>query len=230
MSNLKKYDLSGKQLGDVELSDSLLTKELNSQVVKDYIVAIRKNKRQWSASTKGRSEVKHTTRKPHPQKGTGKARQGSLVSPQFKGGGIVFGPKPKFDMHTRINKKERRKAVAFLLSEKIASGNISVLELGSMSEPKTKSVASFFETVGVSGKRVLFLADTNLSKDREGKEELYESVSCFIKSMRNIPKTSFMPASSISGYDVISSQEIIILDSSVAELFSVLERANNGKS
>ena len=88
------------------LDDAFLDVQANSQMIKDYIVALRANARQWSANTLGRSEVVHSTKKPHRQKGTGSARQGSLVSPQYRGGGIVFGPKPKFDQHVRINKKK----------------------------------------------------------------------------------------------------------------------------
>lgn len=105
MSKLQKYSLAGKQLGDITIPKSLSEAEANTQMVKDYIVAIRANARQWSANTKGRSEVVHTTKKPFRQKGTGRARQGSLVAPQYRGGGIVFGPKPKFDQHIRINQK-----------------------------------------------------------------------------------------------------------------------------
>lgn len=118
MATLKKYDLNGKVLGEVTIAEDLLNEPANSQMIKDYIVALRANKRQWSANTKGRSEVNHSTKKPHPQKGTGRARQGSLAAPQYKGGGRVFGPKPKFDQHVRINKKERRLAIRYLVAEK----------------------------------------------------------------------------------------------------------------
>ena len=119
MVKLKKYDIKGKHLGDVEVNEALVNAEANGQSIKDYIVALRANARQWSANTKGRSEVNHTTKKPHPQKGGGRARQGSLAAPQYKGGGRVFGPKPKFDQHVKINRKERQAAIRFLLSEKI---------------------------------------------------------------------------------------------------------------
>src|SRR5690349_7181997 len=119
VSTLKKYKLDGQEVGTVKISSQLAEAEANTQMIKDYIVAIRENQRQWSASTKGRSEVVHTTKKPYRQKGTGNARQGSLVSPQFRGGGIVHGPKPKFDQHVRINKKEKKAAIRALIGEKI---------------------------------------------------------------------------------------------------------------
>src|ERR1700728_4248990 len=112
-------------------------------MIKDYIVALRENARQWSANTKGRSEVNHTTKKPHPQKGGGRARQGMLSAPQYKGGGRVFGPRPKFDQHVRINKKERKAAIRFLLGEKIRNHKIHIIETTEMDAPKTSTIANF---------------------------------------------------------------------------------------
>src|SRR5256885_151263 len=114
---LKKFSLDAKETGTVEVADALATAQVNSQLVKDYIVALRANARQWSANTKGRSEVNHSTKKPHAQKGGGRSRQGSLAAPQYKGGGRVFGPKPKFDQHVKINQKERRSAIRALIGE-----------------------------------------------------------------------------------------------------------------
>ena len=93
MAVVKKYNLGGDVLESVEVDDQLLQVLANSQMIKDYLVAYRRNQRQWSANTKTRPEVSHSGQKPHPQKGTGRARQGYLGSPQYKGGGRVFGPK-----------------------------------------------------------------------------------------------------------------------------------------
>ena len=115
MAKIKTFDLNAKELEEINIDDKYLQTAANSQMIKDYLVAIRKNARQHSANTKGRKEVACTGAKPHRQKGLGRARQGSLAAPQYKGGGIVFGPKPKFNQHVRINKKERRLAIKFLL-------------------------------------------------------------------------------------------------------------------
>ncbi len=128
MSTLKKYNLEGQEVGHVAVSETLANAEANGQMIKDYIIALRANARQWSANTKTRGEVNHSTKKPHPQKGGGRARQGRLSSPQYKGGGRVFGPRPKFDQHVRINKKERKAAIRFLISEKIRENQILILE------------------------------------------------------------------------------------------------------
>lgn len=106
MAELKKYDLTGKENGRVSIDDELLSISANHQMIKDYLVAKRKNDRQWSASTQTRAEVSHSKRKPFAQKGTGNARQGFLGAPQFRGGGRVHAPRPKFDQHVRINKKK----------------------------------------------------------------------------------------------------------------------------
>ena len=124
MATVKKYDITGKAVGEHKLDKALISDKGSDQSIKEYIVAMRKNARQWSANTKDKSDVSCTGKKPHPQKGTGRARQGSTVSPQYRGGGVVFGPKPKFDQHVRINKKERRQAIRALISEKISEGGV----------------------------------------------------------------------------------------------------------
>lgn len=223
MATIRKYDLSGKVLGDVTIADELLNTPANSQMIKDYIVALRANKRQWSANTKGRSEVNHSTKKPHPQKGTGRARQGTLAAPQYKGGGRVFGPKPKFDQHVRINKKEKRQAIKFLIAEKIRDGKLHVLKNEGFETPKTKLVANFINTLGINDRRVLFLGEPyEIIEDFEKMLNQIENYDVFIKSMRNIPKTKFMLAPNVSGYDVAVNQEIVIMEEALQSLTNIL--------
>ncbi|NGX50387.1 MAG: 50S ribosomal protein L4 [Chlamydiae bacterium] len=214
MANLKKYDLKGKELEEVSLEKELLEITVNSQLVKDYLVAVRKNARQWSANTKGRSELAQSNAKPHPQKGTGKARQGSLKSPQYRGGATVFGPKPKFNQHVRINRKERRAAISYLLAQKALKGNIRFLKLGALKAPKTKSICSFLKAAGIENKRILFLCDGATKTEKERKN--------FYLSMRNIPRTYFLPITNFSGYDVIANQELVVLDSAKDEFMKAL--------
>jgi len=217
MAKLKTYDMKGKEVGDVEIDEKLLDVSVNSQMIKDYLVALRNNQRQWSASTKGRSDINHSNAKPHPQKGTGRARQGTIKAPQYRGGAAVFGPKPKFNQHVRINRKERRLSIRFLLAEKIKEGSVHVLKLEKMKEAKTKLVSDLLKGIGVNGKKVLFLSET-CEKKKDDRTQFY-------LSMRNIPKTSFMPVESISGYDVINTQNIIVVETAVGELMKALERS-----
>ncbi len=212
MATLKKYNLSGKEVGSVQIDDEILDISAHSQSIKDYIVAIRNNARQWSANTKRRGEVNHTGRKPHPQKGQGRSRQGDLAAPHYKGGGVVWGPRPK-DVHTRINKKERRAAIGFLIAEKIKSNHVRILN-DEMSEPKTKVMAQFLESVALTGRRILLIGS--------GSAANFASQDCIAKSMRNIPKHEFMAALQVNGYELARSQEIVILESALEELISIL--------
>ena len=222
MTSLKKYGLDGKEAGTIEVPASLADAEANNQMIKDYIVALRENKRQWSASTKGRSEVVHTTRKPYKQKGTGNARQGSLVSPQFRGGGIVHGPKPKFDQHVRINKKEKKAAIRALIGEKIRAGHFHVVDSFEMNEPKTKAVAQFLADRNTRG-RVLFLGEGEWAEFDAEEDKIRISVKCqkhdqFIKSMRNIPKTQFALAQNINGYDILLAKDLYVTELALKEI------------
>jgi len=211
---LKKYDLQGKEVEEVEVKDSLLKSSVNSQLIKDYIVAVRKNARQWSANTKGRSEIALSNSKPHPQKGTGRARQGCIKVSQYRKGAVVFGPKPKFDQHVRINKKERRAAIHYLLAQKVTDGKMHLLNLGGMKAPKTKSVCKFLDAAGLHEKKVLFLCDEE-DKTKEERTNFY-------LSMRNIPGAHFMPLSSISGYDLMRAHEVVVIDSAQKQLLSAM--------
>lgn len=222
MTTLKKYNLAGQEIGEVALNEQWINAEANSQMIKDYIVALRANARQWSANTKTRSEVKHTTKKPHPQKGQGRARQGSLVSPQYRGGGRVFGPKPKFDQHVKINQKERKAAIRYLIAEKLRENRVVLIENTHMDAPKTQKIASFIEALNLSGS-VLFLGESTFCQvETEGKVQKV-SVSDnkhdhFVMSSRNIPKTSFLLASNMSGYDVLIAQNMVLTESALGEL------------
>lgn len=213
MATIKKFDLSGKEIGDISIDDAVLKKGANSQMIKDYIVAIRANARQWSASTKTRAEVNHSGQKPHPQKGTGRARQGYLGAPQYKGGGRVGGPRPKFDQHVTINRKEKRAAIRHLLAEKIQNDEMVVLENGALKAPKTKKVATFLKGQKKFGRKVLFVAEkTSAKKDDH-----------FIKSMRNIPGAAFVLLDNVSGYDIVAHRTIVLMEPAVEHLMKILE-------
>lgn len=215
MATLKKYNLEGKEVGEVRVDDTLLEGSAHPQSIKDYIVAIRNNARQWSASTKVRKEINRTGRKPHPQKGQGRSRQGDLAAPQYKGGGIVFGPKPKFDIHVRINKKERRAAIRTLIVEKIKAGAVHVLQKGDLKAPKTKKMAHFFSHLQKVEKRVLVLGEGA----REGMQSPHMNL---IKSLNNLPKKEYAVVPQVNGYELIRCQHLVVLDSALDEFLSIL--------
>lgn len=222
MTSLKKFNLQGKELGNVKADPALADAKTHSQLVKNYIIAIRENARQWSASTKTRAEVVHTTKKPYRQKGTGNARQGTLVAPQFRGGGRVHTPRPKFDQHVRINKKERQAAIRCLIGEKIRSNNVYLIDNTEMKAPKTKEIAQFLKGKEW-GKRILFLG--------EGTDEIVEvagkkvavSVKCdkhqnFARSLRNLPNISFGLAKNINGYDLMLANTLVMTEAAYEEI------------
>jgi large subunit ribosomal protein L4 len=224
VADLKKYNMAGKEVGHVSLEDELLKSDANSQMIKDYIVALRENARQWSAHTKSRAEVNHSGKKPHPQKGTGRARQGYLGAPQYKGGGRVHAPKPKFDQHVRINRKEKRAAIRHLIIEKILDNRLHILQFDGLNEPKTQKVSKFLKSRELQGKRILFLGDGLLPGLKEG--EIVQSPSqkfeTFVKSIRNIPHSEFMLVPNVSGYDVIVNHDLVIMESALDQLKVIL--------
>ncbi len=218
MATLKKYDLTGKEIGTIQVDEALLESSAHPQSIKDYIVALRNNARQWSASTKCRKEINRTGRKPHPQKGQGRSRQGDLAAPQYKGGGIVFGPKPKFDIHVRINKKERRAAIRTLIAEKIKANQVHVLQKTDLEKPQTKQMHAFLHKI-MNGKcrRVLMLGE---SKGASG--EMGNPNEKLVKSLRNIPKKEYLPVPQVNGYELARCQELVILEPALAEFLSIL--------
>jgi large subunit ribosomal protein L4 len=220
--SLKKYSLEGKEVGTVEISEDFLDIDVSGQMIKDYIIALRANARQWSANTKGRSEVNHTTKKPHPQKGGGRARQGSLAAPQYKGGGRVFGPKPKFDQHVKINKKQRKLAIRYLIADKLRNENVIVIEGTEVESPKTQLVTGFLNAKEITGRRILFVGEGQYAEIEIG--DYVEQFSApteqhhnFMKSMRNIPKTQFALAANVNGYDLALANQIVITEKALQE-------------
>jgi large subunit ribosomal protein L4 len=216
---LKKYDLTGKVVGELSVDDMLLEAAANTQMIKDYIVALRANARQWSANTKTRAEVCHSGKKPHAQKGTGRARQGYLGAPQYKGGGRVHAPRPKFDQHVGINKKEKRAAIRHLLVEKILGNSVHVLADPSLKEGKTRYMAAFLKACQLEGKKVLFLGAAGQKNEKADEE----SKTLLLRSMQNIPTLQFKQAQQINGYDVLVSQDLVIMDSAMDQLMQLLK-------
>lgn len=199
-------------MGEIALDEQFMEHQAHPQMVKDYIVAIQANKRQWSANTKGRSEVKHTTKKPSPQKGTGGARHGNLVTAQYRGGGIVFGPKPKFDQHVRINKKERRLAIKSLFVQKAKENQIIVLEdnaIQKMQEPKTKVVARFLAHFGFTGRKILFVGAEEAS--HAAAQEMFKL------SVRNLSRVLYTAAPQVNGYDLLAARYLVFSESALQE-------------
>ncbi|NGX63347.1 MAG: 50S ribosomal protein L4 [Candidatus Anoxychlamydiales bacterium] len=209
MATLKKYDIDGKEIEEISIDDKKLEKKANPQLIKDYLVAIKNNARQWSANTKGRKEINRTGAKPHRQKGLGRARQGSFAAPQYKGGGIVFGPKPKFDQHVKVNKKEKRAAIRSLIVEKLENNSTCILKFDDKKIDKTKQIANLLNTLGILKKRVLVLA----------KQSTFNN---FKRCLRNIPKKDLVDIRAVNGYELALCQNLIIADTIMDDIDAIL--------
>ena len=188
------YDMSGKQVGQIELSDAIFGVEVNQSVVHDVVKNHLANCRQGTQSALTRAEVSGGGRKPWRQKGTGRARQGSTRAPQWTHGGIVFAPKPR-DYSYTLNKKSRRLALKSALSAKAAEAAIVVIDAIKMDAPKTKEFAAFLNAVNVSGKALVVTAapDANV-----------------VKSGRNIAGCQVTFADVINVYDIVNANKLVV--------------------
>lgn len=213
MATLKKYDISGKEIGEVSIEDNVLEYKGNPQMIKDYLVAVRNNARQWSANTKGRKEVNRTGKKPHQQKGLGRARQGCFAAPQYRGGGIVFGPKPKFDVHSKINKKEKKAVIKSLIIEKITQNSAIVLKADDKKIEKTKQLAKFFDALAMQNKRVLIIAKPN-------------TFDALQRCVKNIPRKVFATLNTINGYSLALCQNIVVMETALDDMNVILKKGS----
>jgi large subunit ribosomal protein L4 len=205
MPKVALYNVSGQQIGDIELSDSVFGVDVNQHVLYEAVKNHLANRRQGTQSAKTRSEVRGGGRKPWRQKGTGRARQGSIRSPQWTGGGVVFAPKPR-DYSYRLPKKVRRIAMKSALSSKVLNNEIIVLDELKMNEPKTKDMASILKNLN-SKKKALIVLD---QKD--------ENV---VKSTRNIPGIETTLVNTLNVYDILNYDSFIITKEAVRKVEEV---------
>ena len=199
------YDMSGKLVGEIELSEAVFGIEPNESVVHDVVKNHLANKRQGTQSALTRAEVSGGGRKPWRQKGTGRARQGSTRAPQWTHGGIVFAPKPR-DYSYTLNKKSRRLALKSVLSAKAAEQNIVVIDSIKMDAPKTAQFAKFLAAVGCDCKCLVITAAPD------------ENV---VKSGRNIPGCQVTFASLLNVYDVLNAKKLVVDQAALAKIEEV---------
>ncbi len=202
MPKANLYDMAGKQIGEVELSEAVFGIEPNQYVVHDVVKNHLANCRQGTQSSLTRAEVSGGGKKPWRQKGTGHARQGSTRAPQWTHGGIVFAPKPRSYRYT-LNKKVRRLALKSALSAKAAAGNVLVVDKLAMGEVKTKTFQAFLNAVE-SKKAVVVTGDSNV-----------------VLSARNIPGIVTSPANLINVYDIVNANQVIIDQGALAAIEEV---------
>jgi large subunit ribosomal protein L4 len=206
MPKVALFNQGGSQVGEIELNESVFGIEPNQHVVFEAIVMQRASLRQGTHKVKGRSEVSGGGRKPWRQKGTGRARQGSIRSPQWRGGGTVFGPAPRSYSY-KLPKKVRRLAIKSVLSTKVLEENILVLEGLAFEAPKTKDFKAVLNGLSVDQKALIVTAD------------LEENVAL---SARNIPGVTVITADGINVLDVVSHDKLIMTKAAVEKVEEVL--------
>ena len=160
MPNVAMLNMAGESAGQLELSESVFGIEVNENAMHQLVVNYLANQRQGTQNTKTRTEVRGGGKKPWRQKGTGRARQGSIRAPQWTGGGVALGPKPR-DYRYRVNKKLRRLAMKSALTSKVQSGELIVLDDLSFSEVKTKEMVKVLNNINAASKALLVLPEKN---------------------------------------------------------------------
>lgn len=206
MPNVALFKQDGSQIGEITLNEGIFGIEPNESVVFDAIIMQRASLRQGTHAVKNRSAVRGGGRKPWRQKGTGRARQGSIRSPQWRGGGIVFGPTPRSYSY-KLPKKVRRLAIKSVLSEKVAENKLVVVDALSFDAPKTKEF-----------KQVL----ANLSIDKKVLIVLEEGNDFAALSARNLPNVSVIASNNVSVLDVVSNDKVLVTQTALTQIEEVL--------
>ncbi|MCR4867176.1 MAG: 50S ribosomal protein L4 [Lachnospiraceae bacterium] len=205
MANVSVYNMEGKEVGTMELSDAIFGVEINEHLVHMAVVQQLANNRQGTQKAKTRSEVSGGGRKPWRQKGTGHARQGSTRSPQWTGGGVVFAPVPR-DYSFKMNRKEKRTALKSVLTDKVANNKLIVLDKLSFDEIKTKDFVKVLDNLKIEGKALVVLNenDTNV-----------------VMSAKNVPTAKTTLTSTINVYDILDAKTLVLTQDAVKTIEEV---------
>ena len=207
MPKIDVYDIEGKKVNDVELNEDIFGIIPNEELVHSVIVNYLANQRQGTQSTKTRAEVRGGGKKPWRQKGTGRARQGSIRAPHWVGGGIALGPKPRSYSY-KLNKKEKRLAIKSCLSSKVIENELTVVDKIELKEIKTKEVAKMLNNLKLAGKTLILLPEKN---------EVIQ------KSARNIEGVKTLSVNTINAYDLVNYNNLVITLDTVKKLEEVYE-------
>lgn len=206
MPNVKLYNQEGAEAGSIELSDAIFGVEPNEAVVHEAVVHHLASNRAGTHKTKTRSEVRGGGRKPWRQKGTGRARVGSIRSPLWRGGGITFGPQPR-DYSYRLPKKKIALAMRSALSAKAQDAELVVVEAFDYEAPKTKNVTAFLKAID-AGKKTLFVVD--------------EYDEAFCRSASNIKGVKLIAAKNLTAYDILNNDKMVMTKAAINKIEEVL--------
>ncbi|TGY64897.1 50S ribosomal protein L4 [Dubosiella muris] len=208
MATLDVINQAGAVVGTIELNDEVFGIEPNQQALYDALIMQQASRRQGTASTRGRSEVRGGGRKPYRQKGTGRARQGSIRAPQYRGGGTVFGPKPR-NYAYKINKKVRRLALKSALSEKLIGEAMNVMDKLELAAPKTKDFVAIVDAIQAPYKTLFVVAEAD------------DNTNAYL-SARNLPGVSMMSSKAINVYDLVNANKVVMTSAAVKEIEEAL--------
>lgn len=205
MPKVDILNIKGENVGSLELNETLFNTEISEHTVYEVVKNQLANKRQGTQSAKTRSEVRGGGRKPFRQKGTGRARQGSIRAPHYTGGGVVFAPKPR-DYSYKVPKKLRRKALYSVLTSKVNDNELIVLEDLNLENAKTKEASQVLKAINAGDKAYIVTAEND--------NEVY-------RSFRNIEGVDVSQASLINVYDLVKHNKLVITKDAVAKLEEV---------
>ncbi|ACL68879.1 50S ribosomal protein L4 [Halothermothrix orenii] len=209
MPQVAKYDTTGNRVGDIDLADNVFNEEVNEHVVHQVVTAQLATMRRGTASTKTRGEVSGGGRKPWRQKGTGRARHGSIRSPLWVGGGIVFGPRPRKHIK-KVPKKVKKLALRSILSYKSQNEELIILDELKFDTPKTKQVVELLSNLNLEGKKVLIILP-----DKDANIYL---------SARNIPGVKTLVVDALNAFDLLNNDCIVMSEEAVKRVEEVLAR------
>jgi len=208
MAEIKVLNLAGKELSPMNISDTIFAVDVNKHLIHEVVINQLANRRVGTASTKGRADITGSNKKPFRQKGTGRARQGTVKSPLMPGGGVAFGPKPR-DYSYRLNKKSKKIAMKSVLTEKLQSEKIWVIDDMNVKNIRTKVFADFFRTIEKDDAYNLIIMS-----NKDEKENI-------VKSARNIAKTKVINVDSINVYDLVRYENVFFSKNAVSKLEEV---------
>ena len=204
MANVSVYNMEGKEVGTIELSDAVFGVEVNEHLVHMAVVQQLANNRQGTQKAKTRSEVSGGGRKPWRQKGTGHARQGSIRAPQWKGGGVVFAPVPR-DYSFKLNKKEKRAALKSVLTDKVQNNNLIVVDELKFDEIKPKNFTNVMNNLKVE-KGLVVIADNDVN---------------VVMSAKNVADVNTALVNTINVYDIMNAKTLVLTKDAVAKIEEV---------
>lgn len=202
MLKVAVFNQDGANVNEIELNEAVFGIEPNKQTMFDMVLLQRAAVRQGTHDTKGRSEVRGGGKKPWRQKGTGRARQGSIRAPQWRGGGTVFGPTPR-KYGFKLNKKVARLALKSALSSKVQDEEFKILDTIAFEAPKTKDMVKVLNNLSLEGKTLLVM------------DEITENVAL---SARNIPNVMVLDAAGINVYDILNSNNLVCTEAAVRKI------------